>query len=100
MAGTMSGQQFLKKYDESVVSSSKPMKELTRQPMKQLIEKRKELRYSKTLQKGNIERSSTSFLFDASAQLANIQVRITLYELLRLSRCTREALREELARLS
>ena len=34
------------------------------------------------------------FRFDVLAQLANIPNRITLYELLRLSKSTREALRE------
>jgi len=34
------------------------------------------------------------FRFDVLAQLANISNRITLYELLRLSKSTREALRE------
>ena len=39
---------------------------------------------------------STSFRFDISAQLANILDRITLYELLRLFKSTKEALREAL----
>ena len=57
--------------------------------MKQPMEKQKELRYSKG--------SSAPYRFDVLAQLANIPVRITLYELLRLSKSTREALREALA---
>jgi len=40
---------------------------------------------------------STSFRFDVMAQLANIPARITLYELLGLSKFTRDALREALA---
>ena len=39
----------------------------------------------------------TPFRFDILAQLANISARITLYELLRLSKSTRDALREALA---
>jgi predicted CoA-binding protein len=44
-----------------------------------------------------MEGPSTPFNFDVLAQLANIPARITLYELLRLSKTTREALREALA---
>ena len=40
---------------------------------------------------------STPFRFDVIAQLTNISTRITLYELLRLSKSTRDALREALA---
>jgi len=42
-------------------------------------------------------RPSTLFYFDVMAQLANILAQITLYELLRLSKSTRDALREALA---
>ena len=40
---------------------------------------------------------TTPFRFDVLAQLANIPTRITLYELLRLSKSMKEALRETLA---
>jgi len=40
--------------------------------------------------------SLVPYRFDVLAQLANIPARITLYELLRLSKSTREALREAL----
>ena len=40
---------------------------------------------------------SQPFRFDIINQLANIPARITLYELLKLSKSTREALREALA---
>ena len=43
------------------------------------------------------EGTSTPYRFDVLAQLANIPAGITLYELLRLSKSTREALREALA---
>ena len=59
--------------------------------------KHKELWYNKVLKKNAPESSGTSFWFDVMAQLANIPVRITLYELLRLSPATRESLHEALA---
>jgi len=40
---------------------------------------------------------STPFRFDVLAQLANIPARITLYELLRLFKSARDALKEALA---
>ena len=61
------------------------------------MEKQKELRFSKALPKDIAEGSTTPYRFDVLAQLANIPARITLYELLRLSKSTREALRESLA---
>ena len=61
--------------------------------MKQPVEKQKELQYARTLQ---IDKAEGPFRFDVLAQLANIPARITLYELLRLSKSTREALREAL----
>ena len=65
--------------------------------MKQPVEKQKELRYAKALPKDKAEGSSVPYRFDILAQLANIPARITLYELLRLSKSTREALKETLA---
>ena len=60
------------------------------------MEKQKELRYSKALPKDKVEGSSAPYRFDVLAQQANIPVRITLYELMRLSKLTREDLRETL----
>jgi len=57
----------------------------------------RELRCAKALQKDKAEGSSTPFHFDVLAQLANIPVRITLYEFLRLFKSMREAPREALA---
>ena len=59
------------------------------------MKKQKELRYVKTLPKSGAG-SSTLFRFDTLAQLANIPSRITFYELLRLSKSIRDALREAL----
>jgi len=61
------------------------------------VEKRKEIRNAKALLKDKAEGISAPYRFDVLAQLANIPARITLYELLRLSNSTREALREDLA---
>jgi len=61
------------------------------------VEKQKKIQYAKVLQKDKAEGSSAPYHFDVLAQLANIPARITLYELLRLSKSTREALREALA---
>jgi len=93
---TQSGKQYLKQYDQLVAISSQPGKETTEQSTKQPMDKQKELRYAKALQKDDTG-LLTPFRFDILAQLANIPARITLYELLRLSKSTREALREALA---
>jgi len=60
------------------------------------MKKQKELQYVKTLLKSGAG-LLTLFRFDVLAQLANISARITFYELLRLSKPTRDALREALA---
>jgi len=61
------------------------------------VEKQKEIRYVKALPKDKAKGTSAPYRFDVLAQLANIPARITLYELLRLSKSTRETLREALA---
>ena len=61
------------------------------------MEKQKELQFSKVLSKDVAEGSTAPYYFDVLAQLANIPARINLYELLRLSKSTREALQEALA---
>ena len=43
IAGTRSGQSYLKKYDEVVANPPKPTQEPTKQPIKQPVEKQKEL---------------------------------------------------------
>ena len=97
VAGSRLGQQYLKMYDEAKTSSSKPIKETTNQFTKQPVEMQKELWYAKALQKDKEEGSSTLICFDVLAQLANILAKFTLYELLRLSKSIREAIREVLA---
>jgi len=63
--------------------------------MRPSVEKQKELWYVKTLPKSRV-RPLTPFRFDVLAQLANIPTRITLYELLKLFKSTRDALKEAL----
>jgi len=94
VAETRSGQSYLKKYDEMVATPPKPTTESAKPSTKQPVERQKELRFSKAHSKDNAEGSTTPYRFDILAQLANIPARITLYELLRLSKSTREALRE------
>src|SRR3954469_2159916 len=60
-------------------------------------EKPKEVRYNRPLNKRKAIEVFQPFCFDIINQLANIPVRITLYELLRLSKSTKKALREALA---
>jgi len=79
-----------------VATPPKPTTESAKPSTKQLVEKQKELQFSKALPKDNAEGSTTPYRFDVLAQLANIPARITLYELLRLSKSAREALREAL----
>ena len=74
-------------------SAAKSAKPSTKQP----VERQKELRFSRVLSKDIAEGSAVPYCFDVLTQLANIPARITLYELLRLSKSTREALQETLA---
>jgi len=97
VAVTRSGQSYLKKYDEIVANPPKLTPEPIKKSTKQPVEKQKELRYAKALLKDKAEGSLAPYRFDVLAQLANIPTRFTLYVLLRLSKLTREALRETLA---
>jgi len=60
-------------------------------------EKPKEVRFDYVLKKPSGPGLDTPFRFDILVQLANIPARITIHELLRLSKETREALRDALA---
>ena len=92
---TRSGKHYLKQYGEPVANSPQPAKEAIEQRTRPSVKKQKDLRYVKTLPKSGA-RPSTPFCFNVLAQLANIPARITLYKLLRLSKFTRDALREAL----
>jgi len=89
MAETRSGQSYLKKYDELTANPPKPTLEPTKPSAKQPVEKQKELRYARALPKDKAEGTSTPYRFDVLAQLAKIPTRITLFELLRLSKSIR-----------
>jgi len=60
-------------------------------------EKQKEVWFDRVLKKTLAPGLDAPFRFDILAQLANIPARITVYELLRLSKETRDALRDALA---
>jgi len=75
----------------------KPTLEPPKQSTKQPVKKQKEFRHAKVLPKDKVEGSSRPYHFDVLAQLANILAMITLYELLRLLKSTREVLRKALA---
>ena len=60
-------------------------------------EKQKEVRFDHVLKKPLGPGLNIPFRFDILAQLANIPARITIHELLRLSKETREVLRDALA---
>ena len=60
-------------------------------------EKQKEIRFDESLKKNPSRGLNAPLRFDILAQLANIPTRITLHELLRLSKKTREALRDALS---
>jgi hypothetical protein len=92
LAGTRSGRQFSKNYGQAVASSSNPLEKMVEPPTK-----KKELRFNQPLRNNDEGVPSKTFHFDVMAQLANIPARITLHELLRLSKTTRDALREALA---
>ena len=79
-----------------VTNPPKPTPKPNKQSTKQPVEKQKKLRYSKALLKDKVEGSSAPYDFVVLTQLANIPASITLYELFRLSKSTREDLREAL----
>src|SRR3954467_12401810 len=100
VAATRSGQPYLRNYDDAPVQQLEPSQESVTEPAEQpkaTPEKPKEVRYNRPLNKGKAVEVSQPFFFDIINQLANIPARITLYELLKLSKSTREALREALA---
>src|SRR5436853_2139741 len=99
-AATRSGQPYLRDYNGTPAQQPEPIQEQVEEPAEQpktTSEKPKEVQYNKPLHKGKTIEVSQPFRFDIINQLANIPARIILYELLRLSKSTREALREALA---
>jgi len=59
-------------------------------------EKQKEIFFNESLKKNPSRGLNAPFCFDILAQLANIPTRITMHELLHLSKKMREALRDVL----
>src|SRR3954469_17278860 len=106
VAATRSGRNFGYQYLEEaaapppvqpvegpVESKAAPAQE----PMESTAKKQKHLRFSSPLLPSEAGQPTTVFRFDILKQLAQIPTRITLLELLKLSRATQEALREALA---
>src|SRR3954466_14775933 len=99
-AATRSGQPYLRNYDDAPIPQPEPSQQPVTEPAEQpktTPGKPKEVRYNRPLNKGKAIEVSQPFRFNIINQLANIPARITLYELLKLSKSTREALREALA---
>ena len=99
--GTRSGKSYLRQYEKPAdeiqqQTTSAPVPAPTPIPAKGK-EKPKEVRFDHVLRKPSGQGLDTPFRFDILAQLANIPARITIHELLRLSKETREALRDALA---
>ena len=100
--GTHSGKTYLRKYDQTIFKAQQPSTSkdavlVQRKAPTQPVEKNKpkDLHFSHDLKK-NSSALDAPFRFEVMAQLANIPARITLHELLRLSKETRDALREAL----
>src|SRR3954463_16752669 len=92
---TRSGQPYLRNYDDALVQQVEPSQEPITEPAEQpktAAEKSKKVRYNRPLNKGKAVEVSQPFRFDIINQLANIPARITLYELLKLSKSTRRLL--------
>jgi len=66
-------------------------------PVPKEKEKQKEIQFDELLKKNPSWGLNAPFRFDILAQLANILARITLHELLHLSKKMKEALRDALA---
>src|SRR3954468_22631997 len=99
-AATRSGQPYLRNNDDAPVQQLEPSQGPVTEPAEQpktMPEKPKEVQYNRPLTKGKAVEVSQPFRFNIINQLANIPARITLYELLKLSKSTRKALREALA---
>src|SRR3954464_11325970 len=106
VAATRSGRNFGYQYPEETTAPppSQPVEEPVeanatpaQEPMETTAKKQKHLRFSNPLLPSEAGQPTTVFRFDILKQLAQILAWITLLELLKLSKATREALREALA---
>jgi len=98
---THSGKQYLRQSDQTPDGAPQPTASGTAAPVLAPVpkdkEKQKEIRFDESLKKNPSRGLNAPFRFDILAQLANIPACIILHELLRLSKETREALREVFA---
>ena len=97
--GTRSRKSYLKQYEQITNETQTTSVQV---PIPALVptsgkEKQKEVRFDYILKKPLGPGLNIPFRFDILAQLANIPTRITIHELLHLSKETREALRDALA---
>jgi len=92
--GTRSGKQYLRQYNQIPNKAPPPTTLGTAAPVQAPVpkdkEKQKEIRFDEYLKKNSSRGLNAHFRFDILAQLANIPVRITLHELLRLSKKIRD----------
>ena len=100
---TRSGKSYLRQYEkttdetqQSTTSAELPVLASVPTPVK---EKQKEVWFDHVLKRTSGLGLDAPFRFDILAQLANIPAQITIHELLRLLKETREALRDALADL-
>jgi len=99
--GTRSENSYLKQY-EKTTDETQQQTTSVEVPIPASVltlgkEKQKEIRFEHVLKKPSGLGLDIPFRFDVLAQLANIPARITIHELLHLSKETREALRDALA---
>jgi len=99
--GTRSGNSYLKQYDKTTDETQQQTTSVEVPVPASVLtsgkEKQKEVWFDRVLKKPSSPGLDVPFRFDILAQLANILARITIHELLRLSKETREALRDALA---
>ena len=94
--GTRSEKSYLKQYEKTTDETQQPTTSveipvLASAPTQEK-EKQKEVRFDRVLKRLSGPGLDIPFRFDILEQLANILARITIHELLRLSKETREAL--------
>jgi len=99
--GTWSRKSYLRQYEKTTDETQQPTA-LAKLPVLASVpmlgkEKQKVVRFDRMLKKPSGSRLDAPFCFDILTQLANIPAQITIYELLRLSKETREVLRNALA---
>jgi len=98
---TRSGKSYLKQYEKATDRTQQQMTSVQVPASASVLtkgkEKPREVRFDHVLKKPSGPGLDTPFRFDILTQLANILARITIHELLRLSKETREALRDALA---